>query len=406
MITFRNRENSSLFDLVIDNEKIDQCNVERQYHKERGWIVIIWVENNYIGGKILNKYKELPKNTAIVIKNWLELGSAGVNLHCGDYQRESLFNEGYFTIAFNLRKWTFSFGFEQYFVEFSRLFGLDIFKLESKIYDEDIVYIELRYSIQSKNTKFLYAEKIDLLSELVKLTELLKQYHNSAVSRLLIYHNEEIMAVFEFPEEIKISCEQYLVYFAQFLKDSGLKATSELKEADGKTLFSITPKDDVDALDKIREALAVYLNLPSSPIDYDDSFESMRLKQQVESLQYAQRMAVREIRTSEKELQLAQTIIKHQDKIIAQKDSIIEQKDKILDKISSKSIMIDSLENKEKLYEGLEFVPSEALKKYLGIIFQPISFFKQLGTNLIGKSDENLSILDSDEQTNNKESVE
>ena len=208
-------------------------------------------------------------------------------------------------------------------------------------------------------------------------------------------NQNKITSTFNFPEEMKVACEQYLLYFAQFLQDLGINATSNLKEEAGKVLFSVTPTDDVEALDKIHEALAVYLNLPTSPIEYDESFAAMRLQQQVENLQHSQRMAVREIRTSEKELRLAQTVIEHQDKVIFQKDSIIGQKDKIIEKISSKSIMTDSLEKNDEfeiVCNGLEVTHSKWLLEKTGIKSNPVTLLKSLGKKLTGKDNEITSI--------------
>ncbi len=207
---------------------------------------------------------------------------------------------------------------------------------------------------------------------------------------------------FDFPIELKVFCKQYLEYFAQFLQDLGINATSNLKEEAGKVLFSVTPTDDVEALDKIREALAVYLNLPASPIVYDESFAAMRLHQQIDNLQHSQKMAVREIRSAERELRLAQTVIEHQDKIIVQKDSIIEQQNKVIEKIKSKSIMMDSLENKEELeelYDGLKIGESKFLWEYLGIKLNLVKVIKTAVKNTFGKVDESKSVLGLDEET-------
>ena len=164
-----------------------------------------------------------------------------------------------------------------------------------------------------------------------------------------------------------------------------------MKEEAGKVLFSVTPTDDIEALDKIREALAVYLNLPASPIVYDDSFAAMRLQQQIENLQHSQRMAVRELQFNEK-LLVAQSDTIHEKNItISQQQSVIEQQNKIIEKISSKSIMMDSVENKEELeeiFDGLKVGKSEFLKKQLGIDFNPVTSLKTLGKKLIGKDDE------------------
>ena len=240
----------------------------------------------------------------------------------------------------------------------------------------------------------------EALEPYIRLIEKIHQY--SVLNLLSEFKNNDVNTVFKFPEELKASCEQYLLYFAQFLQDLGINATSNLKEEAGKVLFSVTPTDDIEALDKIREALAVYLNLPASPIVYDESFAAMRLQQQIENLQHSQKMAVREIRSAERELRLAQTVIEQQDKIITQKDSIIEQQNKVIDKISSKSIMIDSLENKEELeeiFDGLKIGESKFLKEHLGIHLNPAKVIKIVVKNTFGKVDESKSVLGLDEET-------
>jgi hypothetical protein len=73
---------------------------------------------------------------------------------------------------------------------------------------------------------------------------------------------------FDFPPEIKVACEQYLVYFVQFLSDLGIDADSELKQEANKVLFSVTATDPKQALEVISDALAIYLQLPSAPDFY------------------------------------------------------------------------------------------------------------------------------------------
>lgn len=70
---------------------------------------------------------------------------------------------------------------------------------------------------------------------------------------------------FEFPSAIKSSCEQYLLYFVQFLRDLGIEANAEIKEQASRVLFSVIPDDKEHALGKIREALQLYLGLPHVP---------------------------------------------------------------------------------------------------------------------------------------------
>jgi hypothetical protein len=81
------------------------------------------------------------------------------------------------------------------------------------------------------------------------------------------FTENSLVAWFEFPEAIKVPCEQYLQYFVQFLRDLGVEANSELKQQAGHVLFSVTPVDKEDALESIRDALDIYLRLPSSPLN-------------------------------------------------------------------------------------------------------------------------------------------
>jgi hypothetical protein len=74
-----------------------------------------------------------------------------------------------------------------------------------------------------------------------------------------------VVSFFEFPESVRPACEQYLLYFGQFLRDLGIDAETELKEQASQVLFTVRPKDQDQALDAIREALSSYLQMPGSP---------------------------------------------------------------------------------------------------------------------------------------------
>jgi hypothetical protein len=294
----------------------------------------------------------------------------------------------------NLTFWNEKFSFAQYFREFET-------NCKNKI--------EVKYEITFEEAPALrlefYFKKFHFPIEeiLISLEEEIKSIHVDTIELLQKkFQVNLVRTIFDFPEEIKVSCEQYLLYFAQFLRDLGISATSDLKEEAGKVLFSVTPTDNIEALDKIREALGVYLNLPSSPVLYNDSFQSMQLKQQVENLQHSQRMKETEMRSAQYALRLAQQNIENQDKIIIQQNSFIDNQNKIIEKITSKSIMIDSLENKEELEkfcEGFEVGKSEFLIKHFGLHLNPATVLKSVGRRILGK-EENESILGLDEETN------
>lgn len=112
----------------------------------------------------------------------------------------------------------------------------------------------LRFRYFSENLKFI--EEVErCVNELKDVCE--------DVEKILIAaaRKNSLITFFSFPPSIKASCEQYLIYFVQFLDDLGIKADAELKNDAHRVLFSVTPLDGRSALIKIREALDVYLRL-------------------------------------------------------------------------------------------------------------------------------------------------
>ncbi|HYJ88718.1 MAG TPA: hypothetical protein VEW46_21810 [Pyrinomonadaceae bacterium] len=67
---------------------------------------------------------------------------------------------------------------------------------------------------------------------------------------LLGEDSDSVSALFEFPEEVRLPCEQYLQYFAEFLRDLGVNANTSLVQQAGQVLFTVTPTDQEQALSK------------------------------------------------------------------------------------------------------------------------------------------------------------
>lgn len=296
----------------------------------------------------------------------------------------------------NLNEWIRNFTFSDYVFEFKKIL------LNNKILEAQV------YSGEPNDYRFVIKSEVNFAEDLIiiEVEKFLSQIDTIHLEVLDNLKNNEIknfiVAEFDFPDELKIYCEQYLLYFTQFLRDLGINAARSWKEEAGRVLFTVTPTDDIEALDKIREALSVYLNLPSSPVLYNDSFQSMQLKQQVENLQHSQRMKEMEMRSAQYALRLAQQNIENQDKIITQQNSFIDNQNKIIEKITSKSVMIDSLENKEELEkfcEGFEVGKSEFLIKHFGLHLNPATVLKNAGRKILGK-EEKKSVLGLDEETN------
>lgn len=74
---------------------------------------------------------------------------------------------------------------------------------------------------------------------------------------------DAVVAFFEFPPEVSTACQQYLVYFVQFLRDLGIDATADVHEEAQRVLFTVTPKTGREALEQVQEALAIFLSLPA-----------------------------------------------------------------------------------------------------------------------------------------------
>lgn len=97
------------------------------------------------------------------------------------------------------------------------------------------------------------------LSETMQLIDETLRHLQESVS------GDILLTTFHFPLEVSAACQQYLVYFVQFLKDLGIEATSDLKQEAARVLFSVKPSSGAEALEAVREALRAYLNLPNAP---------------------------------------------------------------------------------------------------------------------------------------------
>src|ERR1700741_583578 len=83
---------------------------------------------------------------------------------------------------------------------------------------------------------------LNIIMEVAKKTE---------IDLISSVHEDSVLTYFQFPEEIKTACKQYLVYFTQFIADIGITVDTELKEELNYTLFKITPENKDESLGKI-----------------------------------------------------------------------------------------------------------------------------------------------------------
>ncbi|MCU0532712.1 MAG: hypothetical protein MUD14_02210 [Hydrococcus sp. Prado102] len=153
-------------------------------------------------------------------------------------------------------------------------------------------------------------------SEIKQAYEILRELHNKIVRNLVSkLRGDSVVMYFDFPEEVKTPCEQYLLYFVRFLRDLGIESTAELKEDAGQVLFSVTPTNKRDALDKIYDALRIYLCLPSShlispSVEYDIAIQ--RLSANIDNLNAQLRLAYAEVQYKNATIQAQQFLIENQ----------------------------------------------------------------------------------------------
>jgi hypothetical protein len=210
---------------------------------------------------------------------------------------------------------------------------------------------EINYYI---NHKF---SRLNIAQELEPYFNAIKDSHKESLEFLdAQVSNIGIQNSFYFPENLKIPCEQYLLYFAQFLQDLGINATSKLTEEAGKVLFSVTPTDDQEALGKIREALAVYLSLSSNPIpnstgDIKVDMVLSGARANAKHLESQLELAVAKLQFKEATLELKDATIGQNQLALRQKDETIKELQEI---ISRGNIFEESLEKVEINGEVIE----------------------------------------------------
>ncbi len=136
------------------------------------------------------------------------------------------------------------------------------------------------FALEIEGDPAVFALLLRLLDTQASLaTEIEKRLEASIDRRSVVTH-------FQFPSDVRSACEQYLLHFADFLRDLGVDVTTELKELANEVLFSVTPKDERHALELIERALAVYLNLPQAelsgvPANITDEIATRKLEMNI-----------------------------------------------------------------------------------------------------------------------------
>lgn len=212
-----------------------------------------------------------------------------------------------FDIRFDLQNWKQLWSAVEYSDEFKRVVDAkdtSLISFEFEDLDSPASGFSVHFHVNS-------CENI-IDDEIEDKSDILEELHKETILSLRRKVNVDSIAVaFDFPEEVRVPCEQYLLYFAQFLKDLGVEADTALTHDAGQVLFTVTPNDKQQALDKIRAALEVYLHLPSSPVSDPQQGEIaiLRLNSELQNFQSKLSLARAEIQMKEAAIQLQKVTI-------------------------------------------------------------------------------------------------
>ncbi|MEQ7053793.1 hypothetical protein ABN764_24460 [Paenibacillaceae sp. P-4] len=181
----------------------------------------------------------------------------------------------------------------------------------------------------------------------------IREIYDKAYVLLYTRSDNSVISIFDFPEEVRVPCEQYLVYFMQFLKEIGIEATTSIQNDAGKVLFSITPISSEIALEQIRDALDIYLQLPVSltNVQYNPLVVEPNVQQLIANVQHLN-----------SQLLLARAITQANEITIRNQQNMISQQRELIDSAILQRSYIGSKEEKNEKILGGAFT----IKKYEG----------------------------------------
>ena len=192
---------------------------------------------------------------------------------------------------------------------------------------------------KSETIKMVVERNLPLIKEIIQKANLLLMEQSNQNS---------LISLFDFPEQVRVPCEQYLIYFVEFLKNIGIVAITEISHQAGKVLFSVTPESKETALWQIKEALDIYLQLPTNI--QKTGLINMYLEPKEQQL-------IANIQHLNGQLMLANALAQTQNEIIQNQKISIEQQQQIIDStILQHSLLIttsnDDNRDKEDILGG------------------------------------------------------
>ena len=198
----------------------------------------------------------------------------------------------------DIKKWSAPYSLVEFVGEFyrrlRRLYQVRFLDDEERGFEGDELVLQMK--VQTTNLEST------IEAEIFAHGNNIQRIYDQANAFLTSTLDKQSLAVFfDFPESISVACEQYLWYFGRFLQDLGVRAETALTHEAGQVLFTVTPTDQKEALDKIKDALNLYLELPSSPISdtANESIAVQRLESTVLRLRSDLKLAAAELKAKD-----------------------------------------------------------------------------------------------------------
>lgn len=244
--------------LIINGRVLEDFHL---FERKGSWSLRLWNEADsemLIGSPFSDIEKYFNDVELPCFFEWNELVSI-IKFTFKDRNQETL-NRLRFEFGFDLDNWARPYSPAEY-VKFLGRAATDL-RLGLNLYNDDQEIETQNFGLECcfESTEKIVGEEISEWAGRVKtICELTEK------NLLRSVRKDSLVTFFDFPASMKTACQQYLLYFAQFLADLGISAESELKEEAGQVLFSVTPRDGASALGKIKEALEAYLDLPRNP---------------------------------------------------------------------------------------------------------------------------------------------
>lgn len=309
MIEIREKQTSeseTIYELFIDNLPVNKVFIRSEY------------ENNNVKYEISTQdYETSLKLISHTLSEFPSLSSLGFRYKIEWLEVASFFSIDYDSdkqafaarcIIMKLSNWRRPYSFQDYFrvllTSYEASGGEDIQLSMFGDYDES--------PVSGSAISFECSFELPIDSQLTRVVNTLRPFHEEADKVLTSSSDANSITVsFDFPLEIRTACEQYLLYFVQFLRDLGVEANTSLTHEAGQVLFTVTPEDKNEALDKIRAALDVYLHLPSNPVSdtTNEAIAVQRLEANILRLRSDLKLAAAELQAKNATIEAKQLTI-------------------------------------------------------------------------------------------------